>query len=183
MMRMTKSNAAFRGGACSILVCVLVGASIAFALSKWGSYNGLSESEWSSVTRSLGSAISQISVTLAGFILTSTAIFTAFSDKPLVQNMYKSGHAKNLIIHMYIAIFFTMIACVSGIWALVMPISGNSMIAILFGVSSASLAALLGVMRKLWYVLNFVHGERENQAQYEAVNHDAKEIPPRASIP
>lgn len=173
---MKKSTAALKAGQKTTIVCLIVGVVTTIVLRWRYPYNGFSDAELLSISRALGGTIAQIAVTLAGFILTSTAIFTAFSDKPLVQNMYKSGHASNLIAHMYIAIAFTIIACVSGVWALVTPVSDTLIIAILVGSAAACLTALIGVMRKLWFVLHFINGSRHDE--YETVDHTAKEIPP-----
>lgn len=123
--------------------------------------------KFDAIVRAFGSTLAQIALTLAGFILTSTAIFTAFGDKPLIQNMYRSGHAKNLIVHMYAAIFFDLLSCAFGLWVSIDPQPTLMMMYALIGLATACLMSLLGVLRKLWYVLTFIHGDKVDRPEYE----------------
>lgn len=161
------------------MFCAVVGVAIAYGMIELNIYSEVPTIELQAVSRTLGGTIAQIAMTLAGFILTSMAIFAAFGDKPLVKNMYKSGHASNLIVHMYIAIFFSVLVSIAGIWVLIMPAPGQMASSLLVGLSVSCLTAIFGVMRKLWYVLHFVHGDPSSKIEYENIDQSVKEVPPR----
>lgn len=170
---MTKSSAVFKDAVSTAFICAAFGGSVALAAWYCGSFDDFQIDKLDAVVRAFGSTLAQIALTLAGFILTSTAIFTAFGDKPLIQNMYRSGHAKNLIVHMYIAIFFDLLACVFGLWVSIAPKPTLIMMYALIGLATACLVTLLGVMRKLWYVLTFIHGDKLERpdVEFEDVDH------------
>lgn len=173
---MTKSNGVYRGGICSVLLGVCIGAAASAAVWRYAPFTALPPSTIDSIMRAFGNTLAQLSLTMAGFILTSTAIFTAFGDKPLIQNMYKSGHAKNLIFHMYLAIGFNLLACVGGIATSIAPTPSLYVLHVLIGLAVMCLYSIATVMRKLWYVLTFIHGAQHRAKDIEDVDHSAKPI-------
>jgi hypothetical protein len=154
---MKKSTEIFRGALRSIAFDLLLGVAIFFICKKYAGFEEIQAKEFDQIARSLGSVIAQISITLAGFVLTSTAIFTAFSDKPLINAMYVSGHAAALISRMYISIFINLITCIIAIWLTIAPNITIDLFVLLLGFASSCLASLVNVLHKLWFVLNYVN--------------------------
>ncbi|NYT64687.1 hypothetical protein H0A58_01735 [Alcaligenaceae bacterium] len=176
---MMKSKEVFKGALLSILFCLLFGAGVVYLTNRFAGFELLPLPDLAIVSRTMGSAMSQISITLAGFVLTSTAIFTAFGDKPLIKSMHKSGHANALIARMYIAIAFDLIACAIAIWAIISPSVSLLFFLTLIGLASCCFASLISVMHKLWYVLNYINTPRTdspNDDRYETIDHTAKPI-------
>lgn len=172
---MTKFQEVFRGAVKSALWCAAVGVALFWLIEKYGGFDVFTEKEFLPVARSLGGAISQISITLAGFVLTSTAIFAAFGDKPLVQAMYESHHAHALIARMYIAIAFNIVSCAAAVWVTITPELTTTMFMGLLGMAGACIASLVNVLHKLWYVLVHVNGQGRDQ-HYEDIDGTIKSV-------
>jgi hypothetical protein len=163
MTAMTKSQETFRGIGLEVVLFALAGGLAAWSLHRWGEFASLTPDKLEPVLRSTGSTVAQMALTLAGFILTSTAIFTAFSDKPLVRSMYDSGHAQYLIILMYIAIGTNIVACVLGMWVAIAPAPVLKVFYAVVGSGIAALVALASVLRKLAMVLLYINRSSAGQ--------------------
>lgn len=176
---MTKSVEIFSGTIKSILKSVALGGVAFYLLHSYFDLSALSSHDTLSIFRSMGSTLSQISITLAGFILTSTAIFTAFGDKPLIQAMYISGHASALIARMYIAITISIITCISALYLVVIPNPKEFFFFLTISLAFSCLYSLSSVMFKLWYVLHYISPTppTSDDSEYEDINHEAKPVP------
>lgn len=69
-------------------------------------------------------------------------------------------------------------AGILGMWALLNVAIVVPTLLNLIGVSSACIFSLFGVMRKLWFVLHYMHGEvTTDDVHFEDVDHSPKPVP------
>lgn len=102
-------------------------------------------------------AITSASGTLLGFVITSAAILLALPDRPLVDNMRKTGHLHNLLVQLVLTggVLLVLLVCsILGNFVIDFAAKCLATATVFFGVWAIQLVIAVG--RKFHLVATFV---------------------------
>jgi hypothetical protein len=98
--------------------------------------------------------VAQVTASMMGFMLAALAILASITDKPLVKNMVRMQHYRDLLLTLFTASAVYMIAFLLSGSVLIFGDFGFHWRHVLFGSLCGSLAALIQVGWKFWRVLS-----------------------------
>lgn len=93
---------------------------VLFTLATIGTWLALTKGETGAATQISGT-LASIAATLLGFMVAALSILVAIDDRPLVKNMKKTGHYRNLINSVYNASAVYLITLVCALIGLFLP--------------------------------------------------------------
>lgn len=126
-------------------------AGVVFALlAAWGRWDVFADAELATTVPT----VVQVSASMMGFMLAALAILISIVDKPLVQNLQKSGHYKDLLNTLFIAsVIFAAIFVLSSV-VLIAPVAVPHWKTVLLGLLFSGTFVLLQTGWKFWLVLS-----------------------------
>ena len=102
---------------------------------------------------SFGGTIASISTTMLGFMLAALAVLASINHTHLVSMMRTTGHYHDLLNSMMLGCFLFLACAVVGFFLLFGFPVGQTLLIALESLHIAALVSLIGISRKLWYVL------------------------------
>ena len=170
----------YKGAALSALWHMFFGLLVCLIIFKYGKFNCLPSNKMESIITNVSSISAQIGFTLAGFVLATTAIFAAFSDKPLIKSMNKSGHSSVIILRMLLSIGYSFALSMTGVYFLFFPNSNLISIFILAFVVVFCISSLIDILKKFWRILSYInnedHSNNNNDDGYENIDQTPKMV-------